>query len=1079
MLVRPLAVLCPLLLLSCTSLPGMGGEEDDPDPMYTGGGGNPNHASSSGTVLDGGYSSESSAVSQTSSGNASSGGTLSGSTSGGTSRGDGGVDPTCQDECSWGHVQCASNGDGVQTCGHYDTDACLEWSTPQACPQNSSCHSGQCSSDTGCMPGEHRCSDDYGFQTCGFTHGTYQWGERIPCQVGNMCVEGVCQRSSCLEAEVVLLLDRSSSMLSSGAWSWVRTAVESVVDTWDRRNFLGFRQFPLGDACGVGEVVPLAKDNGPAIKAAIVDPTVSSATPIQAALNGLQVFGDRNDGQAAILITDGDESCGTAQEALDAAAALYRSGVPVYVIGVTTTANMTFLDRLALTGGTGMARRTNNQAELDQALSDVMHELHACRCDASDTQCTSAVLTRCLADGTDLVVEECPAIPDSVAVCRNNGCDVQCNSGTRMCNNACAACPVNASSTQCSGNQCVAVSCSPGFHVCNGDCVGNTSVDHCGSSCTPCPTSPDGEAWCDGARCHLECNLGTLECGTSCASCPQDAHADQFSCASGNACVISTCTPSTTYRSCGQSCVRKDDAQHCGANCQACPTDPHGTPTCINEGMTCSLDCNANHKLCSGHCAACPVDPNATAFACISGQCRIDTCTANTHRSCGTSCVLMDDPQHCGATCSACPGDPHGTATCINHGTLCSLDCNNGHKLCDGACAACPVDALAQTFECAGAECRVATCQPGALLCNGKCAPCPANNHVMKFGCDANACVISACEAGYEFINGACVNKGIYVLLDGGLTEKVTCGLVVNQDKVATIAYVDGNGDRLKAMSYTGPAWQTVTVADNIHGPGQMTLDDEGRPVLTYVTGDGSRLAFAEVWGTNYYTTYVTQDVDIYYQSGAVSPTGEYRAVFMGTGLQMGYQKNGQWAEMMLHQGPNIGFNAFATWASPTTFRILYETSYAVYMMDVEGERIVSDTMIGGYGDAGAVVVDAQGNNHIVFFDLYNDGWVHYLKGEPGAWETDERLFATGYIHSMDIAVDSTGRPHIIYTDDPSASFETTYYVTWDGNTWQREELGRSDSYALHSYAHVAVDKDDGVYLAFNIGAYKIGFARR
>ena len=53
--------------------------------------------------------------------------------------------PTCSDDCTpLGSKQCSSTT-SYQTCGNYDADACLEWSSATDCPGGQSCLSGVCS----------------------------------------------------------------------------------------------------------------------------------------------------------------------------------------------------------------------------------------------------------------------------------------------------------------------------------------------------------------------------------------------------------------------------------------------------------------------------------------------------------------------------------------------------------------------------------------------------------------------------------------------------------------------------------------------------------------------------------------------------------------------------------------------------------------------------------------------------------------------------------------------------------------------------------------------------------------------
>jgi len=53
------------------------------------------------------------------------------------------VKPICKDECfPIGLKKCIDNG--YQTCGNYDEDSCLEWSSIINCPTNSACKNGNC-----------------------------------------------------------------------------------------------------------------------------------------------------------------------------------------------------------------------------------------------------------------------------------------------------------------------------------------------------------------------------------------------------------------------------------------------------------------------------------------------------------------------------------------------------------------------------------------------------------------------------------------------------------------------------------------------------------------------------------------------------------------------------------------------------------------------------------------------------------------------------------------------------------------------------------------------------------------------
>lgn len=54
----------------------------------------------------------------------------------------------CTNDCnSLGTAQCS--GGGIRTCGNYDSDSCLEWSSVNSCPSGSTCSGGICSGPAG------------------------------------------------------------------------------------------------------------------------------------------------------------------------------------------------------------------------------------------------------------------------------------------------------------------------------------------------------------------------------------------------------------------------------------------------------------------------------------------------------------------------------------------------------------------------------------------------------------------------------------------------------------------------------------------------------------------------------------------------------------------------------------------------------------------------------------------------------------------------------------------------------------------------------------------------------------------
>ena len=100
---------------------------------------------------------------------------------------------SCTDECSSGTKQCSGNG--YQTCGNYDSDSCLEWSTVTACGTGETCSNGDCSvaCTDECSSGTKQCSGN-GYQTCGNydSDSCLEWGTVTACGSGEACSNGSC-----------------------------------------------------------------------------------------------------------------------------------------------------------------------------------------------------------------------------------------------------------------------------------------------------------------------------------------------------------------------------------------------------------------------------------------------------------------------------------------------------------------------------------------------------------------------------------------------------------------------------------------------------------------------------------------------------------------------------------------------------------------------------------------------------------------------------------------------------------------------------------------------------------------------
>ena len=110
--------------------------------------------------------------------------------------------------------------------------------------------------------------------------------------------------------------------------------------------------------------------------------------------------------------------------------------------------------------------------------------------------------------------------------CRNNGAGCSgftyCDAASGDCLRGCelsAQCPADNEVCDLPTHECV---CAPGFHPCGNACVSSSSVDTCGTLCTPCDVPPNAVATCEQEVCGFECEVDYELCDAMCCptSCP-------------------------------------------------------------------------------------------------------------------------------------------------------------------------------------------------------------------------------------------------------------------------------------------------------------------------------------------------------------------------------------------------------------------------------------------------------------------------------------------------------------------------------------------------------------------------------
>ncbi len=137
-----------------------------------------------------------------------------------------GTIPTCTDTCTSGTKQCTSTT-SYQTCGNYDSDSCLEWSSAISCASGVTCSNGNCGD----------CID-----TCsskGFTCGTQTICSSSvncgTCNTGYTCTNGQCISSGgCTSGQSQACTDASGCIgtqtCSNSVWGTCTSALTKCSD---------------------------------------------------------------------------------------------------------------------------------------------------------------------------------------------------------------------------------------------------------------------------------------------------------------------------------------------------------------------------------------------------------------------------------------------------------------------------------------------------------------------------------------------------------------------------------------------------------------------------------------------------------------------------------------------------------------------------------------------------------------------------------------------------------------------------------------------------------------------------------
>ncbi len=372
-----------------------------------------------------------------------------------------------------------------------------------------------------------------------------------------------------------------------------------------------------------------------------------------------------------ILVTDGQETCDTLANAVDAAGDLFagftKDGinwkVKVSVIDFGDAGNEA--DQIAAAGGTGTAKHATNEEELSAALADIIGGAIAPEvCDNTDNNCNNCVdegythycniNQTCCAWANAAQRNTCltnyqatisPADPDGDLTLLPCTTVAQSQvSSTWLCYDPKETCD-NIDNNCASGVDNGVVKCGnpshcPEAEICNGqddDCDGLTDEAGVCSGCIPSPEVCDGcDNDCDGMA---DDGVPSVPCGlASPANC-----AGTLTCKPAVAVPIGGCAPGGGYNPCNN----MPQAEVCDGADNDCdglvddgigatPCEPVGTPPGLNYGA--NSQCKMGTKPCNGTCTGW-VGPSAEICDNIDNDCdgQVDEGIVGLGLPCGTN----------------------------------------------------------------------------------------------------------------------------------------------------------------------------------------------------------------------------------------------------------------------------------------------------------------------------------------------------------------------------------------------------------------------------------------------------------
>jgi hypothetical protein len=323
--------------------------------------------------------------------------------------------------------------------------------------------------------------------------------------------------------------------------------------------------------------------------------------------------------------------------------------------------------------------------------------------------------------------------------------------------------------------------------------------------------------------------------------------------------------------------------------------------------------------------------------------------------------------------------------------------------------------------------------------------------------------------------------------------EGIKPALALDGEGTPAIAYLfESVGDGFVKFASGADGWSPDTIVEGyFYGPLDLAFDPEGQPNIVY--HDHQASGFQQDLGDLTYAlrsllgwqvaAAVDDGHDGWDSTIAIGADGVVRAAGVdpsqfgsSDGVEYYELQDGEWSVTAIGSGPiEYEFNVSLTVDTQGNPALTYyndrddELVFASFDGSAWNLEIVASD--GNVGKFSSLQFDAEGRPHITFFEELSasTGRVLYAVRDAGAWTVEEigtlddvRQGMTGARRNSSLALDATGTPHVVFSDQSGVS-----YATRTDGVWNVSDVATAGDLPFGQLVSLKVDTAGVPHLAF------------